>query len=338
MTEKWCIASRGENVVLESTNGKTVDIKLDSRYSGGLLFEEGIFKRYDAKHINASFVNKDGVKNQIVDGWMWDVFTRMVDDHSRILAREIDGSADVSGEGIDIVRILVVSPETFELIRPNKPADWIAAYHSTVNRAVIYNAEYVQKVIAGDGHFGGNFVTLQSFYEELGHEMLHSFEMNTYFHQSPECFFHFFGNSLWFIEGLKEAIARNLDAMSQVDFIYGLRKMIVDHPDFLIQTLNTNFWKFDSSPINRNLAYQYCRCFLLHLTPVLNDIVQRVEPSDVLQNEKFAGAYAVLHKAVRMYFEQGFRGSIVDVLAQKFDLSKEELFEIERKWREGLLN
>lgn len=227
--------------------------------------------------------------NNVLDG-----FELIMDDVSFSLTERIESDKAVG------LKVLLVTPETFRAIRQSHPApDWVGAY-VLFRGMVIYNMEYVESVLGGDGNFGGAFFTLSEFYEEAVHELSHNYAYSMFFQNDENLIEDFRKSNLWCDEGLSEVLRRHITGLSDPEFVASLKEILLLHPEFSVEALNKGFFLFDKSPTNRNIAYQYCGRFLRHFAQILTKKLE--EKNIVIDKEKpYQAAYWLLNKTIDRY-------------------------------------
>lgn len=256
-------------------------------------------------------------------------FELIMDEVSDSLTQKIESDKAIG------LKVLLVTPETFKAIRRSNPApDWAGVYVMRKG-VVIYNAEYVKSVLGGDGNFGEAYFTLSEFYEEAVHELGHNYASSMFYQNDENLSEHFGQTSLWYNEGLSEALGRHITGLTDSEFIASLREIRILHPDFSIETLNKGFFLYDKSLTSRNIAYQYCGRFLRHFAQILT---KRLGEKNIpLDSEKpYQAAYWLLNRAVDRY-KQGIRESIIGTLEAENIMTGIELRQIERDWVVELL-
>lgn len=262
--------------------------------------------------------------------WPWntlDLFDLIVQENASNLVKEIG-----SGELISGLKVLLVTQGTFKAIKKSTPPpEWVTAYVNWSN-IVVYNAEAVTRTLDN-----GNNYAIQLFVEGNRHELLHAYENLYLFGNDETMSRYFYKNSLWYLEGLKEAMSRYLTALPDDEFIRKLKEIRQKYSDFSILQVTSNFWQFDQSPTHQNICYQYCRRFMKHLTSIVNDYLAQKEGREKSKYDPYEGAYWVIDRAVQRY-KAGKRESIIDVMEDELGLGAEQLKEIEEKWVAGLLN
>ena len=258
------------------------------------------------------------------------VFDSIIRNNAKLINQDIEEARPFG------LKVAVVTPESFRTIRINNPPpQWVRVFVSG-DGTVVYNARYIQSVLAEDGEFGGEQFGMQYFYEESANELLHSLEDAMFFHNDRAISGYFYTTNRWYIEGLKEAMVRHHTGLSDEEFIMSLREMGTIHPQFSIEELNKSLFIYDKSVTNRNIAYQYCGRFLRHLISKMKDKLLEKDPSLDLDNHPYQGAYYLMNEAVKRY-ENGHRESIIDVLEAEKIVTREELLKIEKEWVESLL-
>lgn len=275
--------------------------------------------------------NPSGESINIEQNYVFSAFNSVMENISLSLNREVEQSA---AHGL---RVLIVTPETFRAIRTsNLPPDWVGVYEWW-DGTVVYRSDYITSVLGGNGNFGGYDITPQYFYEEAGHELLHSYESAIFFGNDEDMSRHFTNSSRWLVDGLKEAMARHHTGLSDAEFASGLNDILTAFPEYSIQAVSNNFWKYDSSPTHRNITYQYCGRFLRYLAPIVSK--RFIEKGvDLDPTKEYQGVYQLLNEAVKRY-KAGKRESIADAMAdpEVLGLPREELFRIEKEWVDGVL-
>lgn len=243
--------------------------------------------------------------------------------NAEVMRSEIDGQG-LPAHGL---RMVIVTPETFNRI--HQVPSWVGSY-VWWNGTVICNVEYIRDILSGKGNFGGATYTIDQFIEDNLHELLHGYEDAEFFNNDEELARHFFRNSLWYMEGLKEALARQNTAISLSDLAGRIREIKKKYPDFSIDNLTSDFFQFDQSPTPRNGAYQFCKLVSRKLAPIVNKRLAGREKRPEEFYQPYEGLYWVINKAVNRY-RDGNRETISDVLNEELGIDRGVLREIEKE-------
>jgi len=213
----------------------------------------------------------------------------------------------------------------------NSPPEWAGC--CTREGRVIYNGEYVNRVLCGDGYYGGHRFDVQYFYREFIHELSHQDLNISIFGGSEEMIDFFAGNSNWVFEGLAELTPGIRQSTS--DFRRLLQTHVGEHPDFSSQDLNGDFWRVDDGPAGLNLAYQYSARLVRRLASILSQLYYK---STGYLNTKPYGGLVCWWEVARNRYLGGQRESFIDAVEDVASVRQGTLLSIERQWRSDVLN
>lgn len=235
-------------------------------------------------------------------------------------------SEGACGMGRGVPRILIVSNETFQNIRSDlpPPPDWAGVY-VYFEGTVVIRAEYIRAVLSGLA-FAGETVSFDSFVKEMGHEFRHSYEDTLFFKGNISLHKNAYTHSLWFFEGLKEAMDTTGFGMKDEEFQTKLRDFLTQHPHFSFTDIGDSFWSFDSNRVDQNLMYQYSKRLVSMIAPLFDKVVDTHTAGDP--------SFFSIHHCIERYCDE-YDGkpepypNFLDYISARYGITTEDIRSIE---------
>lgn len=316
--------------------GEAPEIEL-GYIEGSILIEKGLeeqyFERFPPQTVKLTLPNGE-VANYTYSS-VYEILTPLVASASHFTRSKFEKTSNF--QYLDLP-VLVATDDTFQNIRKSNPP------LERVNDYVTGGQTYVMK---GNHYYDlfrrNNPQKIQEFYDILIHELNHVhtalYVFGGLFEDEKELrrlVMFSLQNYLWLFEGFADASSGYTTDLSEDEFRNKLLTIKENYPDFSYRNLREDFWKYDKSPSNKNICYNYARRWVNYLAPYVNEALAKREHRDSAEYLPHEGIAWILSKTAERY-KSGNPVSAEIVLNDELGISEAVLDRLERDFQAQIL-